>query len=148
MPQNIALGANMHPAFNKVSFQLKTGRKVSVESAHIQETYGGLLEGYPTEELNLETLENAKSMMRGCWGPRPTHIIPATLLLEHGAEFLPPWLCMVWLTSLTPIDKDSMGSELVVIWFVPDACSVPLLQLISTAVMELDWESLASDFDL
>lgn len=137
----------MHPAFNKVSFQLKSGREVTIEGAHITATYSGLLEGYPDKKLNFEILENTKTLMTDCWGSRPTHIVPTTYLEKSGAEFLPPWLCLTWLTSLSPIGSDSTGSELVVVWFVYDAYSVPLVKLISDAVMDLDWESLAGDFD-
>lgn len=137
----------MHPAFNKVSLQLKSGRDVSIEGCHITETYSGLLEGYPDEKLNFKTLENAKTLMTACWGSRPTYIVPTTYLQKSGAEFLPPWLCLTWLTSLSPIDSDFTGSELVVVWFIQDAYSVPLVKLISDAVMDLDWDSLAGDFD-
>lgn len=137
----------MHPAFNATSVQLVSGREVRVEGIHITETYSGLLEGYPDEELNTETLANARTLMNGCWGARRTHMIAPTYSQDSGHTFLPPWLCIAWLSSPDPIDPSFMGSEMVVIWFAHDACSMPIKQMIHEAAKDLDWESLAEDFD-
>lgn len=138
----------MHPAFNKVSTKLISGRLVNIESLHITETYGGLLEGYPNSEINEEVIENAQTMMADCWGSRRTHIVSPTFFRhESGHLFLPPWLCLAWLSCAEPINSEFMGSELVVIWFVHDVHSMPIEQMVNGAVQRLDWESLAADFD-
>lgn len=66
---------------------------------------------------------------------------------ESGHLFLPPWLCLAWLTCLEPVNPEFMGSELVVIWFTHDVSSMPIGDLVEAAVKGLDWESLAADFD-
>lgn len=128
----------MHPAFNALSIHLESGHELSVDSIHITQTYGGLLEGYPNEALNNETLESAKKLMEGCWGARKMHTIHPPVRQEAGHPFLPPWLCMAWLTCLDPINSDFMGSELVIIWFAHDVQTQPLAQQISNAVRFLD----------
>lgn len=138
----------MHPAFNKVKTNLLSGRVVNIESLHITETYGGLLEGYPTSEMNEEIIEESQTMMADCWGSRRTHVISPTLFRhESGRLFLPPWLCLVWLSCGEPIKSAFTGSELVVIWFAHDVHSIPIEPMVNAAVQRLDWESLAADFD-
>ena len=137
----------MHSAQKKLSFHLKSGHELCVDSFHMTLTYGGLLEGYPSTALNKETLDNAQNMMSGLWGTRKTHTIEPSIRQEAGHPFLPSWVCIAWLTCSEPINPAFMGSELVVLWFADDVHSLPLVQLVSDAVGDLDWSSLAQDFD-
>lgn len=132
-----------------VSIQLNCGRCATIEGFHISTTYGGLLEGSPTSELNLEIIEHAKKSPSEYWGSdRATYLTPPTRSQHINSEYLPPYVCTAWLTSPTPIDSNFMGSELVFIWFVHDAYSKPPSELLCDAVKHLNWEAVAKDFDI
>ena len=100
----------------------------------------------PTPEINARILTDAPSRMTPLWGPRKTYVIPPVTREERGRAIFPDLVFFAWLTSYTPINSDFMGSELVV-WFAPERPEVPLGTLVSEAIRDIPWRSLAEDFD-
>ena len=127
--------------------ELATGETVKLEALHLERTYLGLLEGWPNAEGNAEILAEAISRMERLWGERRVHVIAPAVRQEEGHPLLPELTLFAWLTSPTPVNPEYMGSELVVVWFAPERPGVSLSALISEAVRDLPWASLAMDFD-
>jgi hypothetical protein len=125
--------------------KLTSGETVSLDSLHFGHTYAGLLEGLPTPDMNAEILANAPSRMVTLWGPRTTHVIPPTTRHERGRVIFPDLIFFAWLTSNTPINPEFMASELVVVWFAPEQPDVPLSTIVTEAVRDIPWASLAKD---
>ena len=128
------------------SVLLDSGRRVSVEGFYWHRTYAGLLEGYPTEEMNTRLQTSAVERTKQLWGERATFLMPPSISTEKGYPSLPPVECWVWLSHHAPITEAGDGSELVVVWYREDCDSDSVVSIVSKAVRGLDWNSLASDF--
>ena len=130
------------------SIKLKCGRTVSFDNFYYRRTYGELFLGRPDQEMNQRIISKSYKRMEPLWGPRKTYVIEPLVDesdLEHPR--LPPVQLAVWLSCNDPIDRNFMGSQLVVVWFRHECHDEPLFQIIRNAVESLLWDELAQDFD-
>ncbi len=138
------------------------GHAVDVDAIYASETYGGMLEGLPTAELNerLATTRVQETVAK-LWGDgRHVHVIPpkvAYLRVERGMALasreptanpkLPPVRVVAWLSSWKPVrDPDEHGSHAFVAWFQDDGDVSPAR--VQGALAGLDWRAVARDFSL
>jgi len=129
-----------------MKIQLNCGRVVQLDSFHFDHTYAGLLHGTPNAEMNLRMIERSKTRMNKIWGVRKTHLIDPSVKKFEGGESLPRCEFAAWLVSEDPINEESHGSELVVVWFSDYDLSSPLVDFISESVRDINWDALAQDF--
>lgn len=133
-------------------FTLTSGRAVLLTRFHMDETYGGLLEGTPHKGSHDALLISMRNRMNRLWGPRATYLIRP--ISRIGPEFRPgvrevrlPHYCYhAWLSSKRMDDK-FCGSELVVIWFGEREEKLPLLGMVEQACRDVPWEEYARDCD-
>ncbi len=126
---------------------LTSGETVLLDSLHFGRTYAGLMEGLPTPDLNAKLWADALTKMVPLWGERTTYIIPPITRQIQGRTIFPDLIFFAWLTSHTPINPDFMASELVVVWFAPEQPDVPLSTVVTKAIRDIPWKSLAEDVD-
>ena len=130
--------------------QLTSGRKVHLESLHIEPTYAGLLEGSPDAATNASIMKRATSRMDLVWGHRRTVVIEPKIesydFDDKRHPRLPACLYTAWLISES-VSRMSCGSELVVVWFGPWEFDTGLGNSIQEAVKDVAWEANARDFD-
>lgn len=130
---------------NPTAIILETRRRVTVDALHVTSTYLGLMEGTPKEEEHAEVIVRANESIQKLWGKRRVHLIRPQGWDGHAP--LPPWTCMAWLTSDTPMDARFMGSELVVIWFEVAVFDTPINAILQDRLESIAWEKVAEDFD-
>jgi hypothetical protein len=144
---------------------LRSGRTITLEGLDQRMTYAGLLEGTPDAKWNDGHLERAlQEAERHCvHGAKPHLILPPRrdYLREPGdmrqiiEEFpyrIPEWLPMVQCIGsfkdvVTARDPTRDLSVLVVVWF-QDEYALPIQQPALGQLLELDWQSLATDIDI
>jgi uncharacterized protein (TIGR02996 family) len=140
------------------SVRLHTGRDVRVESMQQWFTYGGLLEGLPTDRLNREMIERLLSdeRERDPWAGEPYLVPPVVRPIDWREERpypfgtpeeLPRVTCVARVRSHRPareMNKD--GSALTVIWF-QDEFAFPIDPRVLEHLRGLDWDSRAFDFN-
>lgn len=90
-------------------------------------------------------LVKAHELAEQLWGKRRVHLVRPQGWDGHAP--LPPWTCMAWLTSDTPMDARFMGSELVVIWFEVAVFDTPINAILQDRLESIAWEKVAEDFD-
>lgn len=127
-----------------MKIELASGETVWLDAFHTTKTYGGLLEGRPTREINARILESALYTASRLWNALTPHLIPP--LEEERADGLrlPEMINFALLGSCTPVKASEYGgSTLVVIWFAPEQSDVPLSIIVSEAVRDIPWADLA-----
>lgn len=129
-----------------MNIRLSSGYDVKLDAFYSEHTYAGLLEGLPDVAMNAEILDGALRQMTPLWGQRATHVIPPKAQHEEGRPIFPTLTHFAWLTSGRPINKEYDGSELVVVWFAPEQLDHSLSAIISEAIRDIPWASLAKDF--
>lgn len=139
---------------------LDSGREIRLCEAHVQSTYEGLTEGYPTARLN--------NAIVGSLAGRATQLLPGAPVctidppriqqpdatsgaLPFGPlETLPAVIVMARFQSL-PVEPGAdpilTYSRLVVVWF-QDEPALPTTGRAPTAISDLHWELLAKDDDV
>jgi hypothetical protein len=132
---------------------LNTGRKIWASMVYIEDTYAGLLEGYPISRLNDRVIARLPQRAAGLFGDWPVHVIePARYTKEatHPTPFGPPeYLPSCWIgasfTSLA-ISDAKHASQLIVVWFQEEAFPVPAESALEL-LQAMAWERLACDFE-
>jgi len=137
--------------------KLENGRSVWVRDVHVRNTYGGLLEGIPTEEtLNWTTEGLAKSLPK-IFGNFPVHIL--TSEIRRAQKVMPHWPGGVCKAAVYPsfqiaafftsssIGKKKHLSGLIVAWHQLDWAKIPDEDA-ERKLKALSWDSLALDFDI
>jgi hypothetical protein len=122
-------------------------------------TYAGLLMGTPSRETNDWIIESAlqKAQDRG---PSPYLIPPPRRdylrtpgdMSEVASRLVPEWLptvrCIGSFNYPLPVrDQDKDISLLTVVWF-QNEYALPIRDPALTQILNLDWESLATDIEL
>ncbi len=136
--------------------RLQSGRTIYLRSLRQQVTYGGLLEGFPTRQMNQDIIEGILSSERRRDAGDPYLIPPVQRPLEYPRArpypfgepvALPPVSCVARFTSLEPArDKAMDGSELVVVWFQGEF-ALPVDRQVVQQLLAIDWNQHAFDFD-
>jgi hypothetical protein len=136
-------------------FQLPSGRRLYLKNLRQYLTYGGLLEGLPTVEMNQRIIESLihdnRDKRHGC---DPYLIQPTERPIEIGRKYpfgtpssLPGVVCIGWFDSHKPARSPTSDmSSLVVIWFQEDF-AFPIDQEVLTSLLGIDWEKHAADGD-
>jgi len=137
--------------------RLHDGRIADVSSIRQELTYGGLLEGLPTDRLNQRIIEGLLRGERGTGtSAEEPYLVPPTArpIKLHDdrpypfgtPEALPAVTCVAHLTSSPARDTMRDGSALTVIWFQDDY-AFPIDPHVLDHLHGLDWKGRATDFD-
>jgi len=136
---------------------LASGRTVDLSALHMSSTYGGLLEGYPCKPLNDRRIDALVRMANRSFPGAQVHLIPPPREYPDqyaGAfgpvEVLPSVACVgsFRAEALDPShDRALYRSRLTVVWFQPAAC-VPSAHDAEPGLLEVDWDTLATDEEL
>ena len=138
------------------------GREVRIDAFYVTRTYGGVLEGFPTKDLNDRLIESTKETLAALWGEkRKIHVVEPRRTKPHlsglelkfgqsreGEERLPAESCMAWLSSAS-IGKDACGSHAFIIWWegcAGDSMSIPAR--VQEGILGRKWEEIAEDYDV
>jgi hypothetical protein len=116
-----------------------------VESLEFRETYAGLIEGRPSDELNEKYKRQHVESIRKRGHPA-THVIEPPLVGGARQGRLPYVACAASLDS-DAFDGESMASCLLVIWW-QDELEGDIVGIVERQVRDLDWESLAKNYDI
>ncbi len=142
------------PEMRERDFTLVCNRGVDLESFHMDETYGGWLEGAIGEEYNDLLISQARSRLDKTWGfSGAIYVIPPTsrIVRIHSINrrnvLLPPWCYHALLTS-EPINDHYCGSSLVVIWFGERERERTVHEMVEGACRHVPWDQYAKDFDV
>ena len=113
---------------------------------HLDHTYAGLILGKPSPEMNAKILKKAVPDIEKIWGEnRAIHMIPPTIRHDKETEILPPIINYAWLDS-KPLNPEFDGSSLIVIWFSQNQLELPLGDIVTNAIQDIDWKTLARDY--
>ena len=136
------------------------GRSITIDSFYVTRTYGGMLEGLPTSDINTHLVESAKKKIAKLWGDRQTHVVkptikpfpmpevPADFIRRHGdPEMLPKFQCHAWLDS-DALTKEGHGSGVVLIWWADETEAFSIPELVEEALRGIKWESVAEDYEV
>ena len=142
--------------------KLTDGRIVSIVELCQHGTYGGLIVGKPHEELNKKRIEAALSYAKDkIWSATKPTLIPPVIcepkiteeditkyVIFDQPQYLPRVTCFAQLMSSSPArDKTMFGSWLTVVWY-QDQYAFPIDTHVLECIMQLDWNNIATDFDL
>lgn len=136
---------------------LTSGRSVDLTELRLSATYGDVLEGYPCKLLNDLAIAGSLRSAAHVHPDVPVHLIPPPR--EYPDQFaggfgpvevLPRVTCVGSFRSeaLDPgHDRALYRSRLTVVWFqptplIPSGCDA------ETALLDMDWEQLATDEEL
>jgi hypothetical protein len=141
------------------SFELKlhSGRGIGLSELHQTRTYGGVLEGLPTVEMNRRYLARLVSTAKARYGRNVHVIMPAETPIDLSHESTPypfgtpakfPRISCVacFESSSAARDQDLDYSELVVI-SLQEAFALPIAEPVLTRLLEIDREALATDLE-
>jgi hypothetical protein len=139
-------------ADHRYEFELLTGRTIRLVGLDQHWTYGGLLAGHPSREMNrhiMRQLVAGHTRPAGCGVPvllepleTPVEKVPFDPDWSTAAD-LPAITCIArFMSDVRPDDADSIASTLCVIWF-QDEFAFPVDPHIRVEFAALDWESRA-----
>jgi len=144
---------------NNGVIHLSGGRDVQITSIRQWFTYGGLLEGLPTDKMNRQMIDRLlkEERERGWWAGEPYLVPPPVRTIQlpddrsypfGTPEAFPPITCVARLISVTPArDPKKDTSELTVIWF-QDEYAFPIDPQVLEHLRRLDWDNRAIDLEL
>lgn len=127
--------------------------KATITAIHQWQTYGGLLEGVPTDKLNQQIFRRAPERAKELTYMDNFHLIKAEQTpIDLGRKYpfgepmsLPGTTCVLALKCWQTSDPDLGGhSELTLICF-QEKFALPLDQEILDQIAQLDWFSLSKD---
>jgi hypothetical protein len=142
--------------------RLASGRLVTLRSLDQQMTYTGLLEGRPSTAVNDGIIKRALDVaQRYCVPGAKPHLIapvrrdfrrqgdtkPVHPLSKWAPEWIPGVRCIGSFTSVSASPSRRPLSSLVLVWF-QDAYALPMLDPALTLIQAVDWESLASEYEV
>jgi len=137
---------------HELELTLDTGRSIRLITLEERFTYGWLLAGHATIELNRRMMDEliARHTNPEC-GEAPHLIEPVQTRFDvdparapHGTPArLPEVTCIGRFDSdILPGAVDDVGSDLVVIWFQSDFAP-PIDPIVKSQLVALDWDALA-----
>jgi hypothetical protein len=144
------------------SFSLTGGRRITLKSLAQEMTYGGLLMGTPTSEINdrkVRSIIDRVSKDAAAFGRAPFLVPPARrdFLRERGdmttiqrdgwtPEWMPAITCIGRFESLPAKDRDMHASALAIIW-LQDDYAMPISNAALESIKSIEWASYAFDFE-
>jgi len=129
-------------SYNTNKIKLDCGIIVEIDALYMRQTYLGLMEGAPTDDINQDIINNYRKEIVKMWGAHNTHLIEPKISMRYGAPHLPDYAYAVSLTSYEP-DM----CMLYVIWFAQFADLADSRDLINHHIKLLDWTHLAEPVD-
>lgn len=136
------------------SLTLLSHRTIRLTELRLSSTYGGLLEGVPTREVNDRLIRYRTDAAQRAYPSFPVHLIEPERTLTgresrrgEPVEELPAVACMGVFDSseIDPAHDDGWWySLLTVVWFQPTA-RVPGDGYVPAGLRELAWEEFAKD---
>jgi hypothetical protein len=137
------------------SITLISHRTIGLTDLRLSSTYGGLLVGSPTKEVNDRTIQYRVDAAQRAYTRFPVHLVPPQRTLTgretrrgEPVEELPAVACMGVFDSseIDPAHDDGWWySLLTVVWFQSEL-RIPGPDYAPPGLRELAWEELAKDF--
>jgi hypothetical protein len=138
---------------NTNRIKLLSGQTIFLKELCQTETYGGLLEGLPTREMNKRILERIhqkySASLSGLFMLQPIEtLIQGIDSYPFGTPALIPSIqCVACFRALEPTrNKFFDYSELTIVWFQKNF-ALPIDPIVLQAIQSLDWENHATDFE-
>ncbi|MFI6862926.1 hypothetical protein ACIBKZ_24045 [Streptomyces sp. NPDC050421] len=135
---------------------LSSRRSIDLAELRLRSTYGGLLEGAPTQRVNERITAHLVRTAETAYPGRPVHLIPPETTARGWAdhrgepiEDLPAVACIGAFNSTEIDPAHNSGwyfSALVVVWFQPTP-DPPTNDNAPAALRGLPWEDLARDLE-
>ncbi len=128
-----------------ISFQLNSGREVSLVSFSFTYTYEGLLVGSPDEKRNRKIVLSAKYPSE--WGTRNFLIVQPSEN-EIKTQLKPICYC-AWLESdsINLTNDNADGSNLIVIWYGDSPDQKNISDILESDLKKIDWDRHAENFN-
>jgi hypothetical protein len=130
-----------------LTVKLKHDRAIHLDSYFVGRAYAGLLEGRPNVEMMKRELTESRSIATKLWPRVPSVTLGFDTIMKKNDPMLPRHFCCGLFVSYEPARNTEMiASQLAIVWYqnefppLADDSSMELFR-------ELDWESLAADFD-
>ena len=125
------------------------GRPITLTDVTFRETYGGVIEGAPSPERDANFRRGFLAGLEQRWGHRATHVVePEVVEIQHPLGVIrrmPAVSCAAWLNS-DPVSRAGAASELVLVWWT-ESLNLPVGQAVELALVGVEWEQVAKDFD-
>ena len=127
-----------------MKIKLASGDTVFLGSFYTTTTYGGLMLGHPTPEINARIVDSTLGRASRLWGGYAPHLIPPVVREDGEWPRLPEMTNYALLHSTTAVRGSGIrASHLTVIWFAPEQSDMPLSAIISEVILDLPWKDLA-----
>jgi hypothetical protein len=134
-------------------FHLKNGRSIYLEAINQSFTYGRLLAGLPTKELNYRIIESDLESALDLWHNTAYLIVPIEIPIETSRKYpfgtparIPDVACIARFKCYDPVRDPSMdGSGLAIVWF-QQQFAFPVDEWVAEQIRALDWDRHAFDF--
>lgn len=139
---------NLYPAIS-----LRSGINIHLQSIALSYTYGGLMCGTPSEQINDNIItEIREEFKRACFiiKPKITMVSEDDFFSKgdhYSKEKTIPLLPVVKVESLLECYEGDKGSLLNIVWF-QDEFSTTVPMHIENAIQDIDWYRYASEFSL
>lgn len=129
-----------------LKIKLATGKVVKLEAFHLTKTYGGLMLGHPTIEINKDIVRNISYPKS--WGLRKSVYDRTNWYLSK--EVLKPITYCAWLTAESIDDQEDIfdGSELIVIFIGNEPNNKTIEEVIVSGLGMFEWEKFAENFSI
>ena len=134
---------------------IKTNKDVTIKSIKQWHTYGGLLEGIPTDKLNERIINRTKKEAKEFSGIEEIYLIePKQKPIDYDGKYpfgnpasLPGVTCIaeLWHNDVFK-NTDKMFSSLCIIWFQDDY-AFPIEEDILNKIKEIPFSKVCGEFD-
>ncbi|MFI7366422.1 hypothetical protein ACIBO4_30185 [Streptomyces sp. NPDC050149] len=135
---------------------LSSRRGIALTELRLRSTYGGLIAGVPTQQVNERIVARLVRTAEDAYPGRPVHLIPPDVTARGGTshrgepiEDLPAVACVGMFDSAEIDPAHNSGwyfSALVVVWFQPTP-DPPTNDNAPVGLRSLAWDELARDFE-
>lgn len=130
-----------------LDIELASGRRIWLEAMYVTHTYSGLLMGRPDARSNRWVLDGLAGLANRIWPGRPLAVLGLDDYVGAIDDPLPSIQCLGSFASAQPArDPDRMASSLIVCWFQDDITTIMSARNVER-LRQLDWPTLAGDFD-
>jgi hypothetical protein len=126
-----------------MKIKLNSGIEVFVEAYNYTPTFAGVIAYSPSESTNQNLINHLNYPKE--WGNRKCIMKKSDMFASEN--ILKPIINSVWLSSNKSInDKNSDGSDLVVMFFSEENLDKTIQEIINHGVRNIDWEEFADNF--
>lgn len=134
---------------------IETNKEVTIKRIEQWHTYGGLLEGIPTDKMNERIIDRTKKETEEFFGMKEIFLIaPKQTPIDYDGKYpfgnpasLPGVTCVaeLWHNDVFR-DTDKMFSSLCIIWFQEDY-AFPIEKDILSKIKEIPFSKICGEFD-